>query len=328
MIKIFALFLYGLLFILYHLNMRVSLEEAHRLLLSGHVVALPTETVYGLAASIERPGAVDQIFSLKGRPSNNPLIIHGSSAEQIAPYLKGLPEDFSILARTFWPGPLTLVLEVLTDLIPEKVRAGLPTAGFRIPEHSLTRALTEWVGPLVMPSANRSGSPSSTCVEHVEEDFGPNLPVLDGGVCAHGLESTIMTFREGGWKIIRKGAIPAEAFLSVLGYLPEYYQSDKPICPGQMYRHYAPKADLTLCSNEKECSGVVLGYTERHYLLAERVIEIGSILHPEEVAENLYRVLRQLDQENIKKASIDINIPSTGIWATIQERLMRAAQKG
>lgn len=306
--------------------MRISLSKTYQLLLSGHVVAIPTETVYGLAASIERPAAIEQIFQLKNRPSNNPLIIHIAKQSQMEPYVKTFPPNFEELAKAFWPGPLTMILPVISNSVPSQASAGLPTAAFRMPHHSLALAVMEWVGPLVMPSANISGRPSSTRREHVEADFGQNFPVLDGGACNHGLESTIIHYSDVRWQILRPGAIVADDFEPICGYVPEIAQSSvKPICPGQMYRHYAPQAHLNLCQDWKMCRGVVLGYEEREYKEAIKVFRMGKLSRPQTVAENLYDYLRKLDQEGVREVNVDIDVPNYGLWKTIQERLQKAA---
>lgn len=308
--------------------MRISLNEASHILCTGGVVAVPTETVYGLAAALNQPEAIERVFKLKGRPANNPLIIHVPNEAAIQPYLTTIPNQFQLLANHFWPGPLTLVLPIDKSKIPEKARAGLPTAAFRVPSHALTRELLEQTGPLVMPSANLSGKPSATQPEHVESDFGDCFPVLDGGRCKHGLESTILYFNEKDWQIVRLGSISAEEFIPILGYAPEVVCSSKdkaPICPGQLYRHYAPKAKLILCENPDNCTEVVLGFNDRLYSKAERTIILGSTNNPEEVAENLYAKLRQLDEENVLSAHVDINFPQEGLWVTILERIQKAA---
>lgn len=305
--------------------MRITVEKALELLGRGHVVALPTETVYGLAASIYHPKGIEQIYTLKKRPSSNPLIIHVASTKNIQDYAKSLPLQFNELAKTFWPGPLTLILPVYTDLIPHVVRAGLPTAGFRIPNHPLTLEILKKSGPLVMPSANISGSPSSTDAEHVENDFGIDFPVVDGGACLQGLESTILYYDEDKWVIGRMGAITPEVLQKVLGYKPTLSKGHaKPICPGSHFRHYAPKAKLLL--KDAGEAPVILGFSDKTYRKGARVIIMGSLEKPEEVAENLYRVLRQLDQEHISSAWVDMDFPRDGLWQTIAERLQRAAE--
>lgn len=310
--------------------MRISLQHAAKALLNGQVVAVPTETVYGLAASITRPTAIARIFSIKGRPASNPLIVHLSSLTEMASYLLACPEGFEALAEAFWPGPLTIVLPVNQAKIPAIARAGLETAGFRIPSHPLALELLHHTGPLVMPSANVSGKPSATAAEHVEFDFGADFPVLDGSCCPCGLESTILTYVASRWCIIRLGAIPRESFLPVLGYVPEIVTKEagqKPLCPGQSFRHYAPKASLLLVKNiQAKTCGTLLGFADRTYPAGMQFISLGSSTQPEEVAENLYARLRELDLRHIEQAMVDMNFPQEGLWLTIAERLERAAQ--
>lgn len=310
--------------------MKIALTEACQLLKSGAVVAVPTETVYGLAATLTQPAAIDQIFALKGRPSNNPLIIHLANFNQIAEYVTDLPQGTEQLANAFWPGPLTLVLPCHPK-ISSRVRAGLPTAAFRVPNHSLTQQLLQLTGPLVMPSANISGRPSSTRRDHVENDFGVDFPVLEGKEvgCPHGVESTILHHNGTQWQVIRLGALSAECLASALGYVPEVVIETKghsPLCPGQLYRHYAPRARLQLCLEEIESSpGVVVGYSDRHYAEASRVIVLGPVSRPEIVAENLYGVLRRLDLEGVVSACVDMRFPRVGLWVTLEERLRKAS---
>jgi len=309
--------------------MRVTIDQAVSLLREGKVVALPTETVYGLAASVSSEGAINQVYSLKGRPAKNPLILHISSIDQLRPYLLSSPPELDRLVSAFWPGPLTLVLAVNADKIPERVRSGLKTAAFRVPGHALTREVIARVGPLVMPSANLSGKPSSTDSEHVEHDFGSDFPVLDGGRTAHGLESTILTYLDERWWIARLGAISAERLAEVLGYKPQVLQQregDLPIAPGQLYRHYAPNTRLVPLQEVPGYRGIVLGFADREYPKAARVIVMGALGDPEGVASNLYGVLRQLDEESIVEAAIDLQLPEGGLWPAILDRLRRAAQ--
>lgn len=309
--------------------MKIQSEDAIHLLKTGNVVAIPTETVYGLAASLSQPPAIEQIFTLKGRPSHNPLIIHVADESQLKPFVKEYPPGFSQLAKAFWPGPMTLILPIQPHVIPSIVTAGLSTAGFRIPNLDLTLHIIKATGPLVMPSANLSGRPSATSAAHVEEDFGRDFPVLDGGSCQKGLESTILIFQDGVWVIIRQGSLPPIAFEEVLGYQPEVIttvSADKPICPGQLYRHYAPKAQLILGDRSRiHEAACIVGFKDRLYPHDKRQMLLGSLDQPEEVAANLYKILRQLDQENIPSAWVDMDFPSDGIWKTIAERLTKAS---
>jgi L-threonylcarbamoyladenylate synthase len=310
--------------------MRISFLEAKEALEKGRVVGVPTETVYGLAASLHCPSAIEHIFGLKGRPRMNPLIVHVSDVCELDNYVSEYPPDFHKIAEAFWPGPLTCILPV-NSTIPSIVTAGLTTAGFRIPGLSITRKLIAEVGPLVMPSANISGKPSATRVEHVEEDFGENFPVLEGDVCERGLESTIIIFDEERWSIIRQGALPQGAFVPLLGYAPEIVvlkSNKKVLCPGQLFRHYSPQAKLLLDLGDWKEGGNVLGFMERDYAFAGSVFVLGSLLDAAGVAENLYEVLRRLDREGKEEAWVDMDFPWDGVWMTIRERLLRAASSG
>lgn len=309
--------------------MRLTLHQAAKELNSGHVVAVPTETVYGLAASLDHPRAIESIFALKSRPRDNPLIIHLAEREMIDRFALNYPPHFDELADAFWPGPLTLILPIKDD-VPASVCAGLSTGAFRIPALDLTRSLLKLTGPLVMPSANLSGRPSATCPEHVEEDFGAFFPVLDGGVCMKGLESTILLHRESEWVITRLGVLSPEAFLPILGYTPRsigFKGSGTPLSPGQRYRHYAPIARLWLGGSIHSSISCIIGFKECSYPPNKRVFYLGSLGNPEEVASNLYQTLRQIDAEGISDAWVDMDFPRTGLWLTIAERLTKAGER-
>ncbi len=299
--------------------------NASELLNNGEVVAVPTETVYGLAASLKHPKAIEKIYLLKGRPANNPLIIHVSSVRDVVPFVKQLPPEFESLTAAFWPGPLTLVVPIISETIPTVARAGLQTAAFRAPKHPLAQEVIAKTGPLVMPSANLSGKPSATTAEHVKEDFGADFPVLDGGPCVQGMESTVMRYHENQWEIIRLGCIAAEEIEIVLGYVPRYTQGDgkKPACPGQLYRHYAPKAKLHLTRHFSKNMKTIIGYEGRVYPEGSRTFILGENI--KEILANLYATLRRLDQEGIQEAWVDLNVSDGGQWVTLVERLTKAS---
>lgn len=313
--------------------MDITILQAASLINAGEVIAVPTETVYGLAASLYQPAAIDKIFSLKGRPANNPLIIHVAEFQDILPFAENLPEDFYKLAEKFWPGPLTLVLPIIKEKISTRVRAKLLTAAFRVPNHPLARELLKLTGPLVMPSANLSGKPSATSKRHVESDFGLDFPVLDGGDCIKGLESTILycdvSDQNKPWKIIRQGALTQNDFFEVLGYQPEIVKlndHENPICPGQLYRHYAPKAKLELTKKFPEhFTGTIVGFDEGVYPENATVYLLGSLKNPETISNNLYRILRMLDDDGVQEALVDVNFLDHGILATVLERLKKAS---
>lgn len=303
--------------------MRIDLNEAVNRLNAGEVVAIPTETVYGLAALANHPAAIEKLFRLKNRPRENPLIMHLHDASLLKDYADEIPDEAVRLAVTFWPGPLTLVLPVKDGAVLPAVSAGLSTQAFRVPNHALTSELLKRTGPLVAPSANLSGKPSTVIPEQVEEDFGKDFPVLDGGRCNQGLESTILVWDGTQFRLGRLGAIPAETFERVLGYVPELSKPlEKPLCPGQMFRHYAPKARLHWAEKLDHAS-VIIGLKGRNYPPHARILYLGS--DPQEAAHALYSLLRQLDDEGIQEAWIDADLPQDGLWATIAERLRKAS---
>lgn len=303
--------------------MKISIAQATKLLLEDDVVAIPTETVYGLAGSLYSEKAIKKIFSLKNRPSDNPLIVHVPNIQTLQKFVHNFPPHFEKLASTFWPGSLTLILPA--ENIPKAATAGLPTAAFRIPSHPITQEILALAGPLVIPSANLSGKPSSTSYEHVEKDFGSSFPVVDGGVCEKGIESTILIFKDDKWQIGRLGAISPESLYPILHYVPEDATVSKaPICPGQLYRHYAPAATLHLSNNFANAS-LIIGFLDRTYPATAEVWHMGSSSNPEQAAHELYHLLRELDRQNKSEAWIDMDFPETGLWKTIRERLSKAA---
>ena len=260
----------------------LGIKEAVERLSSGGIVAIPTETVYGLAAEVTNLQAIQEVFSLKRRPFDNPLIVHISSLEQLSEISNPLTELELSIINKYWPGPLTLILPRKKKVL-DAVTAGLETVAVRMPNHSLCLDLLQITGPLVAPSANLSGTPSPTKKEHVQTDFGPSFPILDGGACTIGLESTVITCRTNHSTtrknesansktpshsdiiIYRPGAI-SEQQLSEFGSV-EYYSASQvkqdsadsiPILPspGLKYRHYAPKARVQWLSSIHQLSAV------------------------------------------------------------------------
>lgn len=268
------------------------LGNAIKELADGNVVAFPTETVYGLGASAFHPEAIAKVFALKGRPSDNPLIVHISNLKQLEDLVEWYPEE---LAKLFWPGPLTLVLPKKAS-VPDCVSAGLPTIGVRMPDHPLALALIEAAGPLVAPSANLSGKPSATCAEHVRHDFGDAVYVLDGGTCEVGVESTV--YKVETQTILRPGAITAE-MLGAVSIAQD--DAERPESPGMKYRHYAPNARVRLVDAPQE--GAVEGVTR----------------------ENLYALLREADLRGDSEIVIVVNAQMRRDVA-LMNRLIRASK--
>jgi L-threonylcarbamoyladenylate synthase len=311
--------------------MKVSFAEAVRLIKAGELIAIPTETVYGLAAPISQPKSLKKIYAIKGRPSDNPLIVHISKPSQLKKLVKNIPSSFSRI-KHLWPGPLTIVFDANLKTIPSAVRAGLKTVAIRMPDHPLTLALIDKTGPLAAPSANLSGKPSPTRRIHVEEDFGKIFPVLDGGVCLRGVESTVIRLNKNSWELLREGAVSAEEIQKHLKLEQvDHATSKKPQSPGQKYRHYAPLARLTLCDSatrlkraEKQ-NQIVLGFDETETTLEK--ISLGSKKNPGQNLRRLYEALRRLDREGFKKVLVDCDFSHAGLGSTLVERLIKAAGK-
>lgn len=231
-----------------------AVKTAADFILQGEVVGMPTETVYGLAANALNGGAVAKIFRAKGRPQDNPLIVHIADFEQIYDLCPAVPPQAKLLAEAFWPGPLTMIVPK-GDCIPNEVSCGLKTVGIRLPSHPLARALIRAAGvPLAAPSANTSGRPSTTTAEHVLRDMdGRIAAILDGGPCGVGVESTVVTLALDKPRLLRPGGVTLEQLQTVLGEvevdraLYEKIGDDvKVSAPGMKYRHYAPKAPVTV----------------------------------------------------------------------------------
>jgi L-threonylcarbamoyladenylate synthase len=316
--------------------MRVDIDEAASFLLRSHPVAIPTETVWGLASRMEDETCVGEVFRLKKRPPKNPLIIHVNDVSFVKDVASFLPDDFFLLTETFWPGGLTLVLPVYQEKVPAGVRAGLPTAGFRMPNHAKTRELIERVGPLVAPSANLSGRPSATEEKHIEDDFGKAFPLLwtDVPPCDKGIESTILIWKKNFWYLGRLGAIDVFEIEKVLGYeiLSLSSHEEAPLCPGQMYRHYAPRASLFLHPHgwkraEAHLFDGVLGFADREYEDAREFVSIGYSESASSVANRLYSALRELDERDLSSVFVDMALSASKEWDSIRDRLEKAARE-
>ncbi|WP_239805308.1 L-threonylcarbamoyladenylate synthase [Croceicoccus hydrothermalis] len=296
------------------------IAEAAARLDNGEIVALPTETVYGLAARADDAEAVARIYAAKGRPSFNPLIVHVLDQEG-ARRLVHVGHRAALLMKRFWPGPLTLVLPArdASPLAPA-VRAGLPTVAVRSPAHPVMRAvLARCAAPLAAPSANRSGGVSPTCAAHVRDSLGENVPmVVDGGPTRAGLESTIVAIRDQGWSMLRPGPLTGDAIAALLG--PERNESCTGIeAPGQLSSHYAPGKPVRLNALHAEAGEFLIGFgtVRGDFDLSEKgdLVEAGSRLY-----DALHRATHA-PEERIAVAPI----PSGGIGAAINDRLRRAA---
>lgn len=216
------------------------------LLKQGDLVVFPTETVYGLGASAWNPKAVQKIFEVKGRPSDNPLIVHISNVDMVKQFTPSVSARAKMLMQKFWPGPLTLIFKKRPE-VPHVITAGLDTVALRMPAHPIALELIQLSGPLVAPSANKSGRPSPTRPEHIYADYGRKLPVIDGGPCDIGIESTVLDLTSNPPVILRPGSITAADIAEACGFTPVNFSPSNaarlsPRSPGMKYTHYAPKA--------------------------------------------------------------------------------------
>jgi L-threonylcarbamoyladenylate synthase len=297
-----------------------GLAQTAEILRSGGLVALPTETVYGLAGRADSEAAVAAIYRAKGRPDFNPLIVHVASLAQ-AERLALFDDRAALLAERFWPGPLTLVLPLRKEAsIAPAVTAGLATIAIRMPAHPLLRAVLGRLGlPLAAPSANRSGGVSPTSAEHVQVSFGAAAPpILDGGASENGLESTIVALRQGGWQLLRPGPIPESAVAALLGdAMP--VEAGRIEAPGQLARHYAPGKPVRLDADAAQAGEFLIGFGP---VAGDCSLSPAGDLA--EAAARLYRCLHEAAASKWPRIAV-APVPSEGIGAAINDRLRRAA---
>jgi L-threonylcarbamoyladenylate synthase len=291
------------------------------LLRSGQIVAIPTETVYGLAADASNADAVAKIYAAKGRPDFNPLIVHvadPSAAENLAEFSPVAHQ----LAQAFWPGPLTLVLPLRSGAdIAGAVTAGLPTIALRCPAHPVMQALLKKTGlNIAAPSANKSGGISPTRAEHVLAGLGGAVPmILDGGPCSAGLESTIVAVRDSGWQILRPGPVTAADIERVLGTSPLAVSGDDIEAPGQLASHYAPSKALRLNAIQQEPGEWHIGFGA-----IEGNDNLSASGDLAQAAANLFDALHRADASAALSISV-APIPHEGIGVAINDRLQRAS---
>lgn len=303
--------------------------EAVRRLVAGELVAIPTETVYGLAARIDRPESVAAVFAAKGRPSFNPLIVHAPNL-RAALALTVRPSPLARrLAELFWPGPLTLVLEK-TDAVPALVTAGQPTVALRVPSHPLARKILERVRvPLAAPSANRSTHLSPTTAEHVLRSLGEHTKVLDGGTATHGLESTVVRVAGQSVEVLRLGSLSVDT-LRAVAPVTVVTSTDGHPSPGMSLRHYAPRVPLALVASAEGHGGpgVALVTLKPHgaaasYARAEVLSPSGDLVA---AAARLFDVLHSLESDPAVDRIVAVPVPEEGLGLAINDRLRRGAR--
>ncbi|MGI6065478.1 MAG: L-threonylcarbamoyladenylate synthase [Bacillota bacterium] len=329
---------------------REMLKRAAQLLRQGEVVAFPTETVYGLGANALEGAAVKKIFAAKGRPSDNPLIVHISNLDQLPPLVKEIPQAARILMKKYWPGPLTLIFPK-SKIIPLEVTAGLDTVAIRMPEHPIAQALIEYAGvPVAAPSANISGKPSPTSGRHVWHDMeGKVAMVLDGGEASVGVESTVLDITSEPPIILRPGGVTFEELKETLGQVEidrGVGEMEVPRSPGMKYTHYSPAADVFIVARgaqdfpekiKKLYHSLNAGGKKVAILISEETAgQLGNGIHPhyteilgsrqdlKEVAHRLFAAFRNADIQGSDIILIE-EFPEKGMGAAVMNRMIRAA---
>ncbi len=303
-----------------------------RRLRAGRLVAFPTETVYGLGANALDSDAVASIFTAKGRPATNPLIVHGATADDILPLVREWPPTAVALAERFWPGPLTLVV-ARSASVPSIVTAGGETVGLRVPQHPVARELLRRTGlPIAAPSANRSEEVSPTTAQHVADSLGPfvdDLLVLDGGPCRVGVESTVLDVSENPPRLLRPGMITSAQLRAQIGTIREGPTSPGSLArsPGQRARHYAPHAPVIIVPGsaipETLCDGDGL-LSRSSYPITAPAIRISLPNSAAAYAARLFEALRRLDSAGVRRIVVE-EPPYGPEWEAIHDRLLRAA---
>ena len=308
--------------------------EGARLLAAGELVAFPTETVYGLGADASSPAAVAKIFALKGRPSDHPLIVHVAGVEVLREWGSDiLPAAFA-LAEKFWPGPLTIIVKRARH-VSDAVTGGQDTVGLRCPSHPMAQALLREFarlgsGAIAAPSANRFGHVSPTTAEHVLDEFGAGLFILDGGACEVGLESTIVDVSSGAAVLLRPGSVTREDLARVLGTSPRERDDESPRASGTLAAHYAPRTAMALLGTQALelevrtlANAAVLAMRDAPH--SARVLTwIDAGANPARYAHDLYANLRKLDASGAKRILVEAP-PRTVEWEAVNDRLQRAA---
>ncbi len=327
-----------------------EMEKLGEIIKNGGLVAFPTETVYGLGGDGLNPESSKKIYAAKGRPSDNPLIVHIARMEDLGVLVREIPETAVKLAERFWPGPLTMILNK-SDAVPKETTGGLDTVAIRFPSHKVAQELILSSGGFIAaPSANLSGKPSPTLAKYVLEDLNGRVDaIIDGGDIPIGLESTIVDLTGETPVILRPGYITKEMLSEVLGDVltdPTILDGnckERPKAPGMRYRHYAPKGDLVVVEgksdevvsriNEEVSKAADAGLrtgviaTKENavfYNRADSVKIIGSREKDEEIAASLYRILREFDDENIQ-AIFSEGFSEEGLGVAIMNRLLKAA---
>ncbi len=326
-----------------NVNSHQTYLQAVHYLNNSEVVAFPTETVYGLGAVATDEVAVKRIFEAKGRPSDNPLIVHIGTVEEVNDYIEEMPAVAKKCMEAFWPGPLTIVMKAKPGVLAKSVTAGLMTVGVRMPDHPVALALLQTLKkPLAAPSANRSGKPSPTRAEHVAKDLNGIIPyIIDGGATGIGIESTVLDVTVDVPVILRPGGVTKEMLETVIGSVVEPTQAEQkiestPKAPGMKYTHYAPDAPVYLIDQETDIQQAISQLQAQGHKVAllapysfenagaDYFFSLGEQANAEQMGEYLYDALRRCDQTDATLI-LAMAIEKNGVGTAIMNRLEKAA---
>lgn len=319
-----------------------SIKKAADIIKSGGIVGVPTETVYGLGANALDEHAVGKIFEAKGRPKDNPMIVHVSCMEEIKPLVKEIPESAKLLAEKFWPGPLTIIMKK-TDLVPPVTSGNLDTVAIRMPSHEVMREIIKKSGcPIAAPSANLSGSPSPTNAKYVYDDMNGKIPlIIDGGESNVGLESTVITLAGDKPRLLRPGGVTPEELEEVLGEIEidkavkaKLEENQKVSSPGMKYKHYAPKIKVVIVKADREKyieyissqnkKVAALCFEDEAEKISVPHVTYGKSFDSSSQAKRLFDALRELDETGAEIAYA--HCPSEkGVGLAVYNRLLRSA---
>ncbi len=320
-----------------------KLRRVAQVLRRGGLCGIPTETVYGLAANALDETAVRKIFAAKGRPQDNPLIVHIASMDELPALVREIPPEAEALAAAFWPGPLTIILPK-ADCIPDAVSCGLSTVAIRMPSHPIANAIIRTAGvPLAAPSANTSGKPSPTTAAHVLHDMDGKIDmIVDGGACSVGVESTVVTLCTKRPRLLRPGGVTLEQLREVLGevdvdkaVLGELTSGEKPSSPGMKYKHYSPDADVKLVRGSAESFAryaktypaddtLILCFDGEENAFDQETIALGAAADAKTHAQRVFRALRDADERGFR--NVLVHCPDDrGVDLAVLNRLLRAA---
>ncbi len=316
------------------MSIGTNIQLAIELLNSNKLVAIPTETVYGLAANAFNESAVLSIYKTKNRPQFNPLIIHSNSIERFEQWGLQIPKEVKLLANKFWPGPLTFIIPANNN-VPDIVTAGTGAVAIRVPNHPVTLSLLEKLSfPLAAPSANPSGFISPTSAQHVENQLGSKIDyILDGGVCQVGVESTIISFLENEPKILRFGGLAIEEIEDVIGHrLLTNINASKIVAPGMLTKHYAPDHPLFLVDDILKATegknmnrvGVITFFNSVNNIPESHQFILSKSKDLNEAASKLFAAMRNIDELDIDEIYAE-KFPNTGLGYAINDRLKRAS---